>query len=161
VSLQLKGGADLQKFLDSLPADVEKNVMRGGLRAGAKVLKDEAVEFVPVNTGDLKNSLKIKTSSGNGIVRARVVIGNKMAFYAHFIEFGTKPHVIKAAANKLLVFGNFIGRSVLHKGVKPKPFLRNALDSGAASALSATTAYIRKRLEKKHGLKSADESDES
>ena len=46
--IEVKGLAELQKLLDELPARIEANVVRGGLRAAAKVIRDEARRLCPV-----------------------------------------------------------------------------------------------------------------
>ena len=39
MTITLKGGPELLRFLDELPKNLERNVIRGGLRAGAKVIQ--------------------------------------------------------------------------------------------------------------------------
>lgn len=50
---KVEGLAELQKMLDDLPANIEKNIMRGGLRAAAKVVQEEAQRVCPVGSGNL------------------------------------------------------------------------------------------------------------
>lgn len=57
--IEVHGLAELQKVLDSLPAKIEGKLMRGALRAGQKVMLDEARLKVPVDDSDLKKSLRI------------------------------------------------------------------------------------------------------
>ncbi len=41
-NINVRGLADLQKFLDQLPAKLETNVMRGALMAGLKPIEQDA-----------------------------------------------------------------------------------------------------------------------
>jgi len=51
MTFRLKGGPELLQLLDQLPKNLERNVIRGGLRAGAKVIQQQAKANVPVKTG--------------------------------------------------------------------------------------------------------------
>ncbi|MTV59152.1 hypothetical protein GM547_13990, partial [Streptococcus pneumoniae] len=52
-NVHIKGGAELNKFLQQLPAKIEQSVLRGALRAGANVVMAEAKANVPVDSGQL------------------------------------------------------------------------------------------------------------
>jgi HK97 gp10 family phage protein len=106
---------ELDAILKSLPAKVEGNVMRGALRAGQTVMlngaRAELVAQGSVDSGELLQSLRIRQavrSKKFGWVRMRLIAGNPIAWYAHFVEYGTatfytgsgksrrRPYVIKA-----------------------------------------------------------------
>ena len=147
------GLAELQKFLDALPAKMEKNILRGAMRAGSKVQLARAKELVPVETagkhpGALRDSLRITTSARGGVVKATVKAGNKKAYYAHMVEFGTAAHFIKPKNKKSLFFAGIAREVIDHPGAKPKPFMRPALDATVTAAVAAVGAYIRSRLTK-------------
>lgn len=150
------GLSDLQKLLDSLPAKIEANVMRGALRAGIKPILEKAKSNAPVLSGELRDGLKIRTNSRRGVVTASIRATGKHAFLAPFIEYGTAEHAISGGNGGFLVFGGNVYRQVMHPGLKPKPFLRPALDSGAQIALVEAGNYIKKRLATKHGIDTAD-----
>ena len=57
MTIRLKGGPELLRLLDELPKNLERNVIRGGLRAGAKVIQQQAKANVPVRTGQLKRAI--------------------------------------------------------------------------------------------------------
>ena len=160
----VKGLVALQAALDSLPAKIEANIMRGALRAGAKVMLDEAKRLVPVGDpsaenkrlyggrpGLLRDSIRIKTKLKAGKVTASVVAGGD-PYYARFVEYGTKPHIIKAGPGKFLPLGNGFLKSVQHPGARKRPFMRPALDTGTGRATQAAADYIRQRLANKHGI---------
>jgi HK97 gp10 family phage protein len=100
--VHVKGLDELQKLLDTLPAKIERNIMRGALRKGATVLKNAAVENISSHSGDLAKSLKVFTKIKGGTVMARIVAGHgfgKKGMPAgnlpRWVEFGTQPHWIK------------------------------------------------------------------
>ena len=59
MTFRLKGGPELLQLLDQLPKNLERNVIRGGLRAGAKVIQQQAKANAPVRTGQLKKAIGI------------------------------------------------------------------------------------------------------
>jgi hypothetical protein len=57
-----------------------------------------------------------------------------MPEYAFFIEFGTRPHIIRAVNAKALHWKNSSGGDVFakvvhHPGTEPYPFIRNAINT--------------------------------
>lgn len=162
---QVKGLKELQRFLDTLPAKVEANIMRGALRAGAKPILESARSSAPVGepsengrkkynhyVGALRDSFRVsgRINSRKGEVTVSVKAGGKVkktgadVFYAHMVEFGTKPHAIRK------------GGKVSHPGTSPRPFMRPALDSKSGEAVVAAGNYIKRRLSTKHGLDVGD-----
>lgn len=140
-----KGGAELQKFLDTLPTNIERNIMRSALRQGANVIRDDARSRAPVEDGDLRKSIKVKTRSRRGRVSASVVAGDNKAFYAHMIEFGVAPHGVKKGAKRKS--GKYQD-GTLHPGFSEMPFMRPAADAKTGDAVVAVGNQIRKRLTK-------------
>lgn len=175
-TVQIHGLAELQRSLDQLPAKIEANVLRGALRAGANVIADEARRLVPVNTGQLRESIRVSVrpfpggklvatvkaggrfkvyASGKAIKGAAYKTagaGGKPAyhapFYAHFVEFGTARHWIKPKSRKSLFIAGLLKELVDHPGARPKPFMRPAFDTKARAAIEAMADYIRTRLPK-------------
>lgn len=163
MSVQIKGAAELQRFLDQLPANVEKNIVRGALRAGTKVLADAVQNVVPVKSGALKESIKVRAGVRAGRVTARVSIGDKKAWYLHILEGGSKPHDIApkkrrdpSDGKKALSFGGFVRALARHPGAKANPFFVRTVDTHSQRASDAVIAYIRNRLKTKHGMEVGD-----
>lgn len=172
--IHVKGLAQLQKLLDEFAPKIQKNVMRGALRAGAKVIETAAKAGAPVGApsgegakiyggtaGALRDSVRVRTDSKGGKVTASVLAGGKRkrgpdVFYARFVEYGTRPHTITAANRKGLSFGGLFFQSVDHPGARPRPFMRPALDTQAGAAVVAAGEYLKRRLATKHGLDTAD-----
>jgi HK97 gp10 family phage protein len=162
VSIDVPGLSELFQQMDSLALNVQKRVMRGALRAGQKVIMDRAKAGVPVNypssentrewgsyMGALRDSIKITTriDARNGQAVARLSAGNYKAFYARWVEFGTKPHEITSKFGRRLL--GTPGHPVYvahHPGARKNPFMRIAIDSGVHDAAQTVAAYIRDRI---------------
>lgn len=161
---EIKGLADLDKILKSLPAQIEANVVRGAIRAGQKVIADAIVAAAPEDSGDLKRSVRIRFARKSrkfGWLRAHLIVGDKKAWYAHLLEFGTGSFYTgsgksKRAAYKIkpkkkdgsLFFNGSGVKSVTHPGIRPRPFVRPAFDRNQQAALDAFADYMRKRIPK-------------
>jgi HK97 gp10 family phage protein len=173
-TIKVTGLSDLQALLDTLPPKLELNVMRGALRAGGKLIMQEAVANVPVGptssgnadkyggyAGALRDSIHLGTKISRPYVMARVVVGGKTktgadVWYAHIIEFtGAVPHTISAKGKAALSIGGLLYQSVQHPGMKAHPFLRPALDSKGRDAVIAAAEYMKTRLATKEGLDTA------
>lgn len=144
----VKGLDQLQKFLDALPAKMEANIMRGGLRAGAMVMRAEAQTKAPNRTGVLSKGIKVSTRSSKGVVKAIVKTTGKHGYLAPWLEYGTAAHRIAPKRAKALFLGGIFVSSIEHPGSKPKPFMRPAMDSKASASLVAVGEYVKKRLTK-------------
>lgn len=143
--IKVAGLSELKKMLEGMPANVEKNIMRGAVRKGTKYMETIARNYVPVKTGALKKSIRTSVRIVNGDVRATLKVGGKGARHAHLIEFGTKPHLVKSPDGVLKVFGKFF-KSVQHPGSRMRPFMRPALDAGRYNALNVVAEYVRLRI---------------
>lgn len=144
--LAITGGADLDAFLRTLAPNIERNIMRSALAAGARVIRDEARANVPVHLGELKKSVRVTTRSKNGTVSASVKAGSKKAWYWRFVEFGTAAHEIKPSRMRSMFFAGLFSDLIEHPGARARPFMRPALDTQANAALDAVGDQIRKRL---------------
>lgn len=162
-AVNVKGLSDLAKLLEQVAPKIERNIMRGALRAGARVILPVAKGNVNSISGELAASLKAGSTARGGRVTGYV---RTRHFRAKWVEFGTKPHRIKAkgfmADGRLwggalaLKIGGRLVRAVDHPGARPKPFLRPALDANAGAAVVAAGEYIKARLSTKHGLDTSE-----
>lgn len=155
-STRVKGLAELNKFLQQLPAKVEANVLRGGLRAGAKVVLPEAKANAPKDTGQLAAGLKISTTSRRGRVTAKIKATGPHAYLAPWMEYGTGAHSIVPKDGGFLLFANIFTRKVEHPGIRPRPFMLPALVSQSTPATVAVAEYMKKRLQTRHGIHTSD-----
>lgn len=177
-NVTVSGLVELQTFMDQLAPKLERNVMRGALRAGINVIKAQAKATCPVGppsetgrkryklyAGALRDSIRSGVYAKGGRVTAYLRVGGKVkktgadVWYAHLIEYtGAVPHTIKAPVGKALTVGAGIKTvvEVDHPGMKPRPFLRPAFDGRAQAAVVAAAEYMKKRLATKHGLDTVD-----
>ena len=167
-SFHVKGLAALGKALAELPLRLEKNVMRGALRAGMKPIRTQARANVTKQSGKLAKGLKVSTDSRSKMVYAKLKTSGAHDYIARFIEFGTARHWISSKKGKMLRIAgaNLEGKAITtfvkqadHKGSRPLPFMRPALDAQAGAAVAATAAYIRGRLTEQ-GINVPDGGDE-
>lgn len=178
-TVEIKGLKELDAVLKSLPEKIEQNVMRGAIRAGQKIMIDAVREKLRTNqsikSGALEKSLRIRfdrKAKKRGWLNAKVIAGDKEAYYAHMVEFGTAAHFISikedVKPNKqtrrgerkysyrtinnmvkrgsLVIGKHFVGQSVSHPGARPKPFMRPTFDESQQAAIEAFAEYVRKRL---------------
>jgi len=88
----------------------------------ANDLRNELLNAVPVDTGQLKISIKVKPISGGWEI--------SMNEYGKYVEFGTPPHIIKPKNKKALHWGGSGGpivKLVHHPGTRPNPFVRSTV----------------------------------
>lgn len=152
----VKGLSALNAMLQSFPAKLEQNVLRGAMRAGAKVVLPVAKANAPRDTGEMADDMKVSVSAKRGRVTGKVKLTGKHAFLGNWLEHGVAAHQISAKSGGWLFLGNGFAKSVLHPGIKPHPFMRPALDTQATASVVAIGNYIKDRLASKHGLDTAD-----
>lgn len=155
MTVKIKGGPELQAFLSQLPPKLVKNVARGAMRAGAKVIQDEARVLVPQKSGQLRKAIKVSTNVDAGVVTSKVKLRGKHSFLGVMVEYGTAAHFIsvkkpkkigKPVKRSLVIDGHFVGPTVWHPGTARRPFMRPALDTKASQAINAIGAYFAHRL---------------
>lgn len=167
--INISGWKELDELLKTLPAKIEGNIMRGAIRAGlneiGKTAKDELLSNGSVDSGELLKSIKPvfsrKSESKYGWMRGKLKAGNKKAWYAHLVEFGSgsfyvgkgskskkAPYEIKPKNRKSLFFAGLMKEIIVHPGSRPKPFMRPAFDARGDHSITVVADYIRKRLPK-------------
>ena len=101
--ISIEGDKKLQKKLSKMLPAAAKKAVRKGTRDGCKIIAKEAKSRAPVETGQLKRSIKVRAIKANRkSVGCRVVCQFKnkegetqAVFYAPFVEFGHEsPHGI-------------------------------------------------------------------
>jgi HK97 gp10 family phage protein len=155
-TIHVTGLAELNQFLQDLPIKIEKNILRGSLRAGMNTIKPVAQQNVHSVSGELAAGLKVGTKAKGGTVTASLKATGPHAFIAHMLEFtGAKAHQIKSKDGGALAFGGGVYQSVQHPGFQKRPFMRPALDQQATVAVVAAAEYMKNRLATKEGLDTA------
>jgi HK97 gp10 family phage protein len=155
-TIYVKGLSDLQKFMDTLAPKVERNVLRGSLRAGMKVVLPVAQQMAHKVSGQMADGLKLSTNARGGVVTASIKAKGPHGYLARWVEYGTAAHNIAAKQHGWLSFMNIFVKEVAHPGARPFPFMRPALDAQAQPAVIAAAEYMKNRLATKEGLDTAD-----
>lgn len=141
ITMRLEGAMELQRRLSTLPAKVEKKVVRRSLRVGAKMFQRQAKANAPVGeTGDLKRALAVRAGRRRrGSASVRVIFntkkyplvsytrGGKRYFYPAAVEYGwKKPDGTRHPA---------------------QPYFRPAFETEKHRALNATMREMRNGVE--------------
>lgn len=169
-SFQVQGLKELHAMLQELPVRIERNIMRGAIRAGANVFRDAARQAAPVDDGTLKRSIKTASSK---VTKGKVTVNvGTDLYYARMVEFGTasfytgkgrsvgKPYKIPKTSKtgkiskrtkRAIKFGNIIRNNAVHPGIRPKPFMRPAFDTASDGAVAKFAEYVAARLDKEIG----------
>ena len=181
-SIRIEGLAELNDRLAQLPERIAKKIVAAGLRTGARVILRQA-KLNAKRTGgsgtlyravtlarDRKStsatpmysiytrrgrSYQANMRQGRQGSNRRRNRNNMDGFYGPFVEFGTRPHQIKARPGKALAFqgagGMVFRRSVNHPGSRPRPYLGTAYQSKKIEALEAVKNYVRQRIDAEIG----------
>lgn len=135
--------------LAQLGGSVRESLGRSMAVAGGQILRDEAKQRVPVKDGLLRDAIYLAFREAQSTSRQAVYAvswNSKKAPHGHLIEFGHwQTHV------------TFIGKDghwhsdpnqllANPKWIAAQPFLRPALDGGAALARAAMLKHGRERL---------------
>ncbi len=108
----LNGAKELKKVCDSV------------LRRHAEAAASTASRLAPKRTGRLAASIRYRREG-----EMSYSVGSELR-YAPFVEYGTKPHLIRPVSAKVLAFtvgaAKVFAKVVNHPGSKERPFLRPA-----------------------------------
>jgi HK97 gp10 family phage protein len=161
--LTVKGLSKLQQKLRALPGEVKSQISKA-METSAQEIVDMARNLVPVDELTLYESIgwtwgdppkgsitlgRSQRNPGDGL-RITIFAGNDEAFYARWIEFGTKPHNAAlgggtVSGKKSLAGGGGLG----HPGTRAQPFFFVSYRANRRRVLSrisrATTAAARKQ----------------
>ena len=102
VEYELHGAEDFVKAIEKMPEALARHVQGGGALEVAKIIRKAARNLVPVDTGALKRSIRVRQVSQKIQVKllggptriprsaSQALAGNqKGAFHGHLVEFGT------------------------------------------------------------------------
>jgi hypothetical protein len=134
--------------LAKLDGPLRASLARSMAVAGGKVLRDEAKQQAPVESGRLQSSIYLVFKDGESSDRQviySVSWNHRVAPHGHLVEFGHwQPYVVKR-----LPSGEWITTSIKRatpKWIAAKPFLRPAFDIAHKTAQAAMVARGRQRL---------------
>lgn len=118
--LKLSGFKELAKQMEELTPKVNNKIMGDALRAGAKIVRQQAIANAPLSDGLLKASIKVRTAPARRKNKTYVYVQTKEGdfkgkeFYGAFVEYGTGERFHKS--------GKSVGRIVAN------PFFENAFE---------------------------------
>lgn len=171
---QINGLKELNKALQELPVNIERNILSSAINQGTNVILKQTRLMAP--TQDIKKQLQSRVlKAKRGEVIREIYIQSprdikkrkngekpkkapKDLFYARFFEFGTAsyytgkgqtvggPYKVPKKSGKYRIGKNTRGGQFTHPGIKPRPFLRPSLDLKSQEAIKAMATVIRLRL---------------
>ncbi len=120
---EIKGALEMERLLKELGPQLAVKVADEALRAGARVVVEEAKRLVPVDTGALRDSIVAQVQRKGSDEEREILIGFKVPHSrrAHLTEFGTA-----------------------HSAAKP--FMRPAMDAKASEALEEIGGVLAKGI---------------
>lgn len=148
MTVEFSGLTEALQKLQAVETGVSDKALRAGVNKAANILvreikvraphgKEHAL-YTSIGRRNLKRSELLDGAEIGSLVgpirkaREKVAGGQVKRlgqFYkAWFIEYGTKPHIIKAR-NGMLSFGGFFAKEVKHPGSRPYPFIGPAQDA--------------------------------
>ena len=123
VKVSIIGGKEIANRLKNMEG-AASSILQSAAKSGGKIALDDAIRRCPVNTGALKNSLKLENGKATP-VRADVKINyDKSIKYGAFVELGANGRA-----------GN--------------PFMRNAVDENIEKINKTITEKLAEAVERK------------
>lgn len=126
----------------------KRGALAASIRVGVKVRGDDVTALITAGA-------RFRTYKDGGRVTKdvykRVVSGKVQyfaAYYAGWVQRGTRPHRISAAQGSSLRIGGKFFRSVEHPGAKPNPFMTRALQQSESRIGPAYDGYVQKSLDR-------------
>lgn len=153
VSMRVQGGAEIEARLKAMRADVARRAWATALRKGAQVIAKEIKVRAPRGTAPVSQARqkdrykRLADSIGvSGSARGLQpkASAKAKAYWARFVEYGTKAH--SSRMTKKSRFGP--GRQKRgHAATPAQPFMRPAMDAKRREALEAIRKDIIASLE--------------
>lgn len=153
-NVKVTGDKELIARLLELEPKVRNRVLRPAVTAAARPIRAAAKASVPVRFGALKKSIDLKVKTYRKGVSAIIGPRSDVSYthtdmfgrqttvkpskYAHLVEGGAKPHVIRMGKNNKVVW--------LHSGTKATRFMENSIESQGAIAMSIMNKKIEEGI---------------
>lgn len=154
VNVRLEGHEHIQRWLNQLGPKLTKAITRKALRAGCKVVAKEVKATAPVDTGELRKAISVRSVKKRRKDWIRFRIHTKDAFYSRFIEYGfwKRPVVYIPAERKFVSVGrNRTSGTDDATWMPPRPFMRQAFERKADESLRVMSQVFRREIEAKWG----------
>ncbi|WP_262027145.1 HK97-gp10 family putative phage morphogenesis protein [Microvirga sp. Mcv34] len=161
----VKGMDRLRAKLRALPKEAKKEIREALEKSAGEVVR-MAKQLAPYESGDLRNSIgytfgtyrpdnsnvrgmSATISDGDPDLTVTIHAGDKKAWYARLVEFGTAAHTIrsKRPGGLLNINGRLI-EQVSHPGGSPRPFFYPAWRANKRRIRGRLTRATRKAAQK-------------
>jgi HK97 gp10 family phage protein len=159
VTCKISGLDELQAKLEALEENVAKKGMRGALKEGGAVVREQMENRAPDHTGFLRSHFNTKTSMrGRNELAGSVFIGPDNAVYPKHLASRVLSDTLRLTKKAQKAFlKNFKGRiSVVSvcrylefgtSKMSAKPFMVAAFKSVTSKALAAVTKALREAID--------------
>lgn len=137
---KVTGFAEIDRNLREFPKQVQRRVIRASLTAGAKVIADEAARRVPVDTGNLRHSVRVRSTARSGVPKALVMAGHRSKVYKN----GRSRKASKKNGNTPPYYAYYIEFGTAK--MPAQPFMRPAMDYKNREALGVIADEMRRRI---------------
>ena len=176
VGIAVEGDEALKRKLKALPDNLLRKVVSGATSHAMTPVQRAARSKVPTRMGLLKKAIGKKSKLYKRSMTAVTIVGARTGFkrqvrtkeagldeawktgepmkavyadpvkYAHLVEFGTGPHVIRVKNAEAMGPGGQYGKVVNHPGAKPQPFMRPAMQQHEPQVLNLYRAELKRGL---------------
>lgn len=177
ITVKLEGVDVLKRALAAVAKQIRTKAVRGALRQAGNVIKKQAQSNAPVlksptpnrKPGTIRKNITVRASKfarrnkDEGVyISVRPLRGSRQKklgragannpndpFYWRFLEFGTKPHVIKPTrGRKALKFGSRFAKQVSHPGIAAQRFMTRAATQRGNEAIAVFMREVIPQIEK-------------
>lgn len=159
ITVKVEGLKEVTKLFDTLPNKLQKSIISPALRVSSKPMLAVAKARVPVDTGRLRDQLKIvrlrkfigphEIAVGIKPVFEKTKNGEINQYYGRFIHDGTKER--KPKNKKVLAFKNSAGELIFTRSAKAipaNPYLVEAYNAEANNTFNAFEKNLFKSVDK-------------
>lgn len=180
ITVKLEGVDELKRALADASKQIRTKAVRAALRDAGRVIQKAARSNAPVlktatpnrKPGTVKQAISVRASKvarrnkDEGVfVSVRPLRGSRQKklgkagatnpndpYYWLFVEFGTKPHLIKPKRGKVLAWQSggktLVARYVKHPGIKGQRFMTRAAESQGEAAIRVFMNRVIPQIER-------------
>lgn len=157
VQTRVIGADQVDQVLRQVEPKLQRNILRSAVRKGAAIVRQEARQRAPFQTGLLRRSIRTisrRGRPGQVVVSVGVVApsarakGRDWAFYADWVERGHRIVPRGSGTGERFTLRTRRRAAQLAGGgmVRPRPFLRPALEARQRDVHAAVMGEIARRL---------------
>jgi HK97 gp10 family phage protein len=147
ITIHVQGLSELQDKFANFKENVSDLIKQTMLESATENIVVVAKTLAPKKTGALQNSISVVDS---GRVNEILIVADE--FYAPFLEYGTRAHLIQARSSKALHWTkggqDFFAKSVMHPGIPAGEFsfIGPAIEEGIDKLIQDLQARINELL---------------